>query len=73
MSALQGFKDNWFLDTGQAGQFPPQTRHSGSQLQPCPDGNLVEAVIDGAALMAEFHERIENIIAAPIRHSTNCG
>ncbi len=65
MPTLQELKDKWFLDTMRAGQFPPQTRHPGSQLQPYTDGNLVEPVIDGAALMAEFHERVEAIIAAP--------
>jgi phosphatidylserine/phosphatidylglycerophosphate/cardiolipin synthase-like enzyme len=65
MPTLQQLKDKWFLDTGQNGQFPPQTRHPGSQLQAHTDGNLVEPVIDGAALMAEFHERVEAIIAAP--------
>jgi phosphatidylserine/phosphatidylglycerophosphate/cardiolipin synthase-like enzyme len=65
MPTLQELKARWFLDTEREGQFPPQTRHPGSQLQPYTDGNLVEPVIDGAALMAEFHERVEKIIAAP--------
>lgn len=65
MPTLPELKDKWFLDTGREGQFPPQTRHPGSQLQPYTDGNLVEPVIDGAALMSEFHQRVEAIIVAP--------
>lgn len=64
MPSLQTLKDKWFLDIALKGQFPPQTRHPGSQLQPHTDGNLVEPVIDGAPLMAEFYRRTQAIINA---------
>jgi hypothetical protein len=65
MPTLQQLKDKWFLDVSREGQFPPQTRHPGTQLQPYTDGNLVEPVLDGAPLLAEFNQRVEAIINAP--------
>jgi phosphatidylserine/phosphatidylglycerophosphate/cardiolipin synthase-like enzyme len=62
---LQELKDKWFVDVSRGDQFPPQARYPGSQLQPHTDGNLVEAVIDGAPLMAEFYRRAKAIIKAP--------
>ncbi len=65
MHTLQELKDKWFLDMSLEGEFPPQTRHPETQLQAHTDGNLVEPIIDGAPLMAEFYERAEVIINAP--------
>jgi len=65
MPTLQKLKEKWFLDVSLEGQFPPQTRHPGTQIQPYTDGNRVEPIIDGAPLMAEFHQRAEAIINAP--------
>ena len=61
---LQELKDKWFLDVSQAGQFPPQTRHPGARVQPSTDGNLVEPLLGGAAVMAEFHHRVEAMLQA---------
>ena len=65
MPTLQELKAKWFIDVTLSGQFPPQTRHPGTQLQPYTDGNLVEFILDGAPLMAEFMQRAEAIINAP--------
>jgi phosphatidylserine/phosphatidylglycerophosphate/cardiolipin synthase-like enzyme len=62
---LQELKNKWFIDVSGDDQFPPQARHPDSQLQPHTDGNLVEPVIDGAPLMAEFYRRARAIIEAP--------
>jgi hypothetical protein len=70
MPTLQELKDKCFLDSDRERQFPPQTRHPGSQLQAHTDGNLVEPVIDGAALMAEFHEWDESIYG-PVQGALN--
>ena len=59
---LEELKNRWFIDVSASNLFPPQTRLSGSQLQPHTDGNLVEPVIDGAPLMAEFYRRSKAII-----------
>ena len=70
MPALQELKAKWFIDLSRQGQFPPQTRHPGALLQPWTDGNLVELVLDGAPLMAEFYQRTEAILSAsdPSQH-----
>ncbi len=65
MPGLEQLKAKWFIDVSRAGEFPPQTRHPGAQLHPWTDGNLVEPVLDGAPLMAEFLQRAEAIINAP--------
>jgi phosphatidylserine/phosphatidylglycerophosphate/cardiolipin synthase-like enzyme len=65
MPSLQQLKAKWFIDVALEGQFPPHTRHPRTQLQPYTDGNLVEPVIDGAALMGEFNRRADTIITAP--------
>ena len=70
MPALQELKAKWFIDLSRQGQFPPQTRHPGALLHPWTDGNLVELVLDGAPLMAEFYQRTEAILSAsdPSQH-----
>ena len=40
MPSLQQLKAKWFIDVTLNGQFPPHTRHPGTQLQPYTDGNL---------------------------------
>jgi len=64
MSKLQELKDKWFIDVSLEGQFPPQTRFKGAMVSPYTDGNHLEPLIDGAALMAEFHEQLEMLIHA---------
>lgn len=65
MSPLDALKEKWFIDVSQDGQFPPQTRHPGTQVQPYTDGNLVEPIIDGQPLMADFYERVTQILNSP--------
>lgn len=62
MSTLQELKDKWFVDVSQGDSFPPQTRHRVSKIQPSSDGNLVESLIDGAAIMGDFHYRAEKML-----------
>jgi len=62
MPTLQELKDKWFIDVNKEGQFPPQTRHKGALVNPFTDGNQLEPLIDGAALMAEFHDQLEMLI-----------
>jgi phosphatidylserine/phosphatidylglycerophosphate/cardiolipin synthase-like enzyme len=59
MTSLEELKDKWFVDVSQEDSFPPQTRHRASEIQPSSDGNLVEPLIDGAAIMGDFHYRAE--------------
>jgi phosphatidylserine/phosphatidylglycerophosphate/cardiolipin synthase-like enzyme len=65
MPSLSELKAKWFIDVTSGGQFPPQTRHPGTQVQPFTDGNLVEPLIEGATVMADFHQRVEKMITAP--------
>jgi len=62
MPTLQELKDKWFIDVNKTDVFPPQTRHKGTLVSPGTDGNLLEPLIDGAALMAEFHDQLEMMI-----------
>lgn len=59
MTKLQELKDKWFIDVEDEGQFPPQNRHEGALVYPYTDGNLVEPLIDGVALMAEFNDELD--------------
>lgn len=69
MSSLAELKTKWFLDFSSGG-FPPPVRHPVSQIQPSTDGNLVEPLIDGKNMMADFHDRLNNMItsADPTQH-----
>jgi phosphatidylserine/phosphatidylglycerophosphate/cardiolipin synthase-like enzyme len=58
---LQELKKKWFLDVSQGGHFPPLTRHPAALVQPHTDGNLVEPLLSGAAMMAEFHEQVKEM------------
>ena len=62
MTTIDTLKEKWFIDVNDTGQFPPQTRHPGTQVRPYTDGNLVEPIIDGQPLMADFYERVTQII-----------
>ena len=62
MTSLQELKDKWFIDVTNEGAFPPQTRFPGSKIQPHADGNLVEPLIDGAAIMGDFYYRVEEML-----------
>ena len=62
MPTLNELKDKWFIDLTLEGQFPPQTRFKGSLVSPYTDGNHLEPLIDGAALMAEFHDQLEMLL-----------
>ena len=59
MTSLPELKDRWFIDVNQEAGFPPQARHPGSGIQPHTDGNLVEPLIDGAAIMSDFYIRLD--------------
>ena len=65
MTINKELTQKWFVDVERDGQFPPQTRHPGTRVQPYTDGNLVEPIIDGADLMAEFHRQAEAVLSAP--------
>ncbi len=62
MTSLQELKDKWFIDVSDTSVFPPQTRFPGSKIQPYADGNLVEPLIDGAAIMGDFYYRVEEML-----------
>ena len=62
MTTLQKLKDKWFIDVTLEGQFPPQTRFEGAMVRPYTDGNHLEPLVDGAALMAEFHDQLEFLL-----------
>jgi len=62
MTSLQDLKDKWFIDVSDDEAFPPQSRHPGSKLQPYTDGNQVELLIDGAAIMGDFHYRVDDMM-----------
>jgi len=62
MPTLQELKDKWFIDVELEGQFPPQTRFKGAMVSPYTDGNHLEPLIDGAAMMADFHDQVELMI-----------
>ena len=64
MTELLALKDKWFIDVSLEDRFPPQMRHPGSKLQPYSDGNLVEPLIDGAAIMGDFYYRVEEMLAS---------
>ena len=59
MKSLQELKDRWFVDIADEEAFPPQARYPGSKVKPYTDGNLVEPLIDGAAIMG--------VMVSPIR------
>ncbi len=61
MTSLQELKEKWFIDVTDEGAFPPQTRFPGSEIRPSTDGNLVEPLIDGAAIMGDFYYRVEEM------------
>ena len=62
---LDALKEKWFIDVARNGQSPPQTRHPGTQVRPYTDGNLVEPIIDGQPLMADFYQRVTQMLNAP--------
>lgn len=62
MTTLQELKDKWFVDVNQEEAFPPQTRHRATNIQPSTDGNLVEPLIDGLAVMGDFHYRVVEMV-----------
>ena len=62
MTSLQELKDKWFIDVTNEDAFPPQSRFPGSKIQPYADGNLVESLIDGAAIMGDFYYRVEEML-----------
>lgn len=70
MPTLDELKEKWFLDVSSIGYFPPQIRHDGTQIKACTDGNLLEPLIDGSVIMADFHQRLNNMInsAYPSQH-----
>jgi len=63
MPNLQELKDKWFIDLDVKGTFPPKTRHEGALVKPYTDGNLVEPLVDGAALMAEFYDQLQMMLS----------
>ena len=65
MPTLQELKDKWFIDLNQRKTFPPQTRHKGALVKGYTDGNHLEPLIDGAALMAEFHQQLQMMVQSP--------
>ena len=62
MTTLQELKDKWFIDVADESQFPPQARFPGSTIQSHTDGNLVEPLIDGAAIMGDFYYRVADML-----------
>jgi len=62
MTSLEQLKEKWFIDVAETKAFPPQARHPGSSVKPHTDGNLVEPLIDGAAIMSDFYNRLEEMI-----------
>ncbi len=65
MTSLQALKKKWFLDLSVEGSFPPQSRHPGAMVFDHTEGNNVEPVIDGYALMSDYHRRLTEMIEAP--------
>jgi phosphatidylserine/phosphatidylglycerophosphate/cardiolipin synthase-like enzyme len=62
MTSLKELKDKWFIDVSDEDAFPPQVRFPGSEIQSYADGNLVEPVIDGKAIMGDFHYRVQEML-----------
>lgn len=62
MTSLQELKDKWFIDVTDQDAFPPQARFPGSKVQPHTDGNLVEPLIDGLAIMGDFYYRVDDML-----------
>ena len=62
MTSLHKLKDKWFIDVTDENDFPPQTRFPGSKIRPYADGNLVEPLIDGAAIMGDFYYRVADML-----------
>jgi phosphatidylserine/phosphatidylglycerophosphate/cardiolipin synthase-like enzyme len=60
--SLQELKEKWFVNISDQDAFPPQARYPGSKIKPHTDGNLVEPLIDGAAIMGDFYRRLETMI-----------
>ena len=65
MTTLQALKEKWFIDLNMEGVFPPQSRHPGAMVFDHTEGNIVEPVIDGYALMSDYHRRLTEMIEAP--------
>lgn len=61
---LEELKQKWFIDTSDQKAFPPQGRHPGSSVADHTDGNLVEPLIDGAAIMGYFDGRVEQLLSS---------
>jgi phosphatidylserine/phosphatidylglycerophosphate/cardiolipin synthase-like enzyme len=62
--SLSELKTKWFVDVEMPDSFPPQQRHPGSKIKPSTDGNQVELLVEGATVMADFHHRVEEMLAA---------
>lgn len=62
MTSLDELKSKWFIDVNLDGQFPPQTRFQSAMVSPYTDGNHLKPLIDGAAMMADFHDQLEMMI-----------
>ena len=63
MTRLSELKERWFIDVARKDAFPPQLRHPGTQIQAYTDGNLVEPIIDGKAIMGDFYYRVAAMLA----------
>lgn len=66
MRSLHELKQRWFLDVERDDKFPPQLRHPGSAIRPHTDGNLVEPLIDGKAIMGDFYHRVAAMLASDV-------
>ena len=64
MPSLSDLKEKWFVDVDDSHPFPPQQRHPGSQINPSTDGNRVELLVEGATVMADFHYRVQEMLAS---------
>ena len=71
----QQLKDKWFLDVSQEGHFPPQTRQPNALVSPHTDGNLLEPLLNSAAMMAEFYKQVRAMIDSndPAQHQVWVG
>lgn len=61
MSTLDELKDKWFLTLDDE-EKPLNKRHPGTQLHAFTDNNEVVELIDGEAVMKDFHDGLDNLI-----------
>jgi hypothetical protein len=64
MPSLSDLKEKWFIDVEDPHPFPAQQRHPGSHINPSTDGNQVELLVEGAAVMGDFHYRVQEMLAS---------